>query len=199
MKKLSGWIESYRERELLQIIDPCIDDNDVVLDICCGTGATSILLGKRYPKAKIIGIDVNSIFLGHAEKKISDLAIGNVSLRELDITKCTRENIGEDHIDITICALGLSVIPEWEKAIDTISSILRPNGYVIVFDLFIDTHEFTGKASNFLTTLFFGAHHDRLILNTLKASFTEIDTIKIDVKPESKTTLFIFKGQKMTK
>ena len=196
MKKLAGWIEIYRERELLEVIDPCIEDNAVVLDICCGTGANCILLGKRYPKARIIGIDINPVFIGHAEKKINDLAIKNVSLMELEITKCVRENIGDDHIDIAICALGLSVIPEWKKAIDQILSILKPSGYFIAFDLYIDTHEWTGKLSNLLTALFFGAHHDRLILDRLKASFTEIETIKIDVKPESKTELFIFKGRK---
>ena len=197
IKKLAGWIEAYRERELLQTIDQCIDDNEVVLDICCGTGTTCILLGKRYKNAQIIGIDINSYFLDYAEKKIFNSGLENVQLINQDITRCTRENINKNHIDIAICILGFSVIKNWEKAIDQIHSILNPGGKIIVMDLYIDTEKYIGKISGFLARLFFKAHHDRMILKKLRSSFIEIDTILIEVKPESKTTLYIFQGYKI--
>lgn len=196
IKKLAGWIEAYRENELLQVVDSCIADNAVVLDIGCGTGTTLILLGQQYPEAKIVGIDINPDYLSYAKQKLDDLGIENVKLIKQDVTKITKDNIGKDSIDIAICVLGLSVFPEWEQAIDQIYSILNSGGYFIVFDLYIDTQNVVGRFSNFLAKLFFRAHHDRMILNNLSATFTEIDTIKIDVKPESKTTLFIFKGKK---
>lgn len=195
MGKMAGWIEAYREKELVQVLDQCIADH-VVLDIGCGTGTNSILLGKRYPNARIIGIDINPEFLDLAEHKIADSGTKNVTLINQDITTCVSDDIGEDPVDIAVCTLGLSVIPEWEKAIERICSILNPGGYLIVFDLYIDTQSVMGKFSNFLTTLFFGAHHDRKILDKLQDSLAEVDTIKIDVKPESKTSLFIFRGQK---
>ena len=197
MKRMAGWIEVYRERELVRVLDQCINDNNVVLDIGCGTGANCILLGKRYQNARIVGIDINPDFLGYAERKISDAGIKNVKLIRQDITGCTRESISKDRIDIAICILGLSVITDWEKAIERIFAILDPGGNFIVFDLYIDTQTFMGKLSNFLTGLFFGAHHDRMILNRLRSSFIETDTIKIDVKPESGTALFIFRGRKL--
>lgn len=195
MHRLAGWIEVYRERDFIQVADKCITDN-VVLDIGCGTGANCILLGKNYPNARIIGIDTNPLFLRRAEQKIADLGIDNVQLVEQDITKCNREDIIQDPIDVAICSLGLSVISDWEKAADQTFSILSPGGHFIVLDLNIDTQEFAGKLSNYLATLFFRAHHDRMILEKLREAFTEIDTVKIDVKPESKTALFIFHGQK---
>ncbi len=195
MKRLAGWIEVYRERELVQVLDQCITNN-VVLDIGCGTGTTCVLLGKRYHNAQIVGIDINPGFLSYAEQKITNSGLENVKFIKQDITKCTLENISKDHIDVAICTLGLSVITDWEKAIDQIFSILSSGGNFIVFDFYIDTHKFIGKLSNFLTRLFFRAHHDRMILNKLRESFIEIDTVKIDVKPESKTTLFIFRGYK---
>ncbi len=195
MKRLAGWIEVYRERELIQVLDQFITNN-VVFDIGCGTGTTCTLLGKRYKNAQIVGIDINPDFLGYAERKIINYGVDNVKFIKQDITKCALENISKDHIDIAICALGLSVFTDWEKAIEKTFSILSPGGYFIVFDLYIDTQKIVGKLSSFLARLFFSAHHDRMILDKLRASFTEIDTIKIDVKPESKTTLFIFIGKK---
>ena len=196
MKKLAGWIEVYRERELLHVLDQCVANNNVILDIGCGTGTTCMLLGKRYQNARIVGIDINSDFLSYAEQKVSSSGIKNVTFIKQDIANCTGEDISKDQIDIAICTLGLSVFTDWEKAIEQTFSILRPGGDFIVFDLFIDTQTFTGRLSNFLTKSFFKAHHDRMILNKLRETFIETDTIEIDVKPESKTSLFIFRGHK---
>ena len=88
-----------------------------------------------------VGIDINPDFLSYAERKIADSGVENATLLRRDINECTRESIGEDPIDIAIRVLGLSVIEDWEKAIDRTFSILNPGGIFVVFDLCIDTRK----------------------------------------------------------
>ena len=73
-----------------------IDDKGALLEIGCGPGTLSGILGKWYPKLKIIGIDRDVNFIEFAKKKYGN---NGIEFFEDDATKLTFEN---NRFDVTI-------------------------------------------------------------------------------------------------
>jgi ubiquinone/menaquinone biosynthesis C-methylase UbiE len=120
----------------------------------------------------------------------------NVIFIKKDITRCNKEELSGKNIDVIICTLGFSAITDWEKAIERSISFLKPNGDLIVSDLYRGGKDFVCKLNNIISKFFFNAYNDREILNKLKSTIKEIETIQIEIKPKYKTNLFIFHGKK---
>lgn len=58
-----------------------------VLDVGCGTGYTTSILAKSLPRCCVLGVDISPGSLKVAEQYRERLAVENLTLRELDITK----------------------------------------------------------------------------------------------------------------
>ncbi|HRD40972.1 MAG TPA: class I SAM-dependent methyltransferase, partial [Bacteroidia bacterium] len=71
----------------------------------------------------------------------------NISLFQADardlspstIEKYTRQSLRFDRI---ICVLGLSVIPDWEKVLNNLISLLKENGKIVVVDVYAEKRNF---------------------------------------------------------
>jgi SAM-dependent methyltransferase/thioredoxin-like negative regulator of GroEL len=51
----------------------------------CGTGQQPIETARRFPAARVLGIDLSLSSLAHAQRKAAELAVGNVSFGQADI------------------------------------------------------------------------------------------------------------------
>jgi len=125
-------IPCYKEmHEELKNILPCNLVTPKVLDLGCGTGYTSCKILEKYPKCKIIGIDLFQEMLVHAKGILSKFT-DNVDYVVGDFRTCEWDN----DIDICVSALAMHHILSGEKAdlFKKIYNSLNMNGYFVCID-----------------------------------------------------------------
>ena len=116
--------------------DTLIHDLDVpaggsVLEIGCGTGRNLSLIGKRFPKAQLFGLDISAEMLVSAEAKLGKT---RAVLQVADATDFKPSEFGETGFDRIVISYALSMIPDWEKAIDAAIAALNPGGSLHIAD-----------------------------------------------------------------
>jgi ubiquinone/menaquinone biosynthesis C-methylase UbiE len=105
-----------------------------VLDVACGTGANFALIERRIgPAGELVGVDVTPQMLDRARARIAREGWPNVRLREGDVCELDTASLGEP-FDAAVCTLGLSVIPQWERAWEAMVSAVRPGGRLVIMD-----------------------------------------------------------------
>jgi ubiquinone/menaquinone biosynthesis C-methylase UbiE len=105
-----------------------------VLDVACGTGANFALIEQRIgPSGDLVGVDVTPQMLDHAGARVARAGWSNVRLREGDVCELGTARPGEP-FDAAVCTLGLSVIPQWQRAWEAMVSSVRPGGRLAIMD-----------------------------------------------------------------
>ncbi len=105
-----------------------------------------------------------------------------------------KKKVGKDIcFDRVICVLGLSVIPEWEKALDRMLDILKENGRIVIVDVFAEKRSF----NTWLVEKFARADLNRKIWQTLEVKTDDFNYEYLPIK-ERKVggKLFIATGRK---
>src|SRR5215208_6705540 len=103
-----------------------------VLDVACGTGANFTLIEDRIgPSGELVGVDLTTEMLERARVRVARAGWKNVRLPQLDICEVQRGQLGEP-FDAGVCALGFSVIPQWQRAWDTMRASVRPGGRLAI-------------------------------------------------------------------
>ncbi|MHC1685242.1 MAG: class I SAM-dependent methyltransferase [Clostridiaceae bacterium] len=103
-----------------------------VLDVCFGTGNTSITIAKKNPKNRIIGIDLSKDMLKVAEKKVKKFNLNNISTFIMDAT-----NISFDEkFDIVTTSLSLHEMSSKVRSsvISQMSSLLKDDGKLYIIE-----------------------------------------------------------------
>jgi ubiquinone/menaquinone biosynthesis C-methylase UbiE len=104
-----------------------------VLDVACGTGANFALIEQRIgPSGDLVGVDVTPQMLDQAGARVAR-AWSNVRLREGDVCEREAARLGGP-FDAAVCTLGLSVIPQWQRAWEAMVSAVRPGGRLAIMD-----------------------------------------------------------------
>lgn len=98
-----------------------------VLDLCTGTGDLAGILKRKYPKAKVIGVDFSSEMLDIARQKHPD-----VEFIEAD---CTNLPFEDESFDLCVISFGLRNIEDMQKAISEIYRVLKTGGVFVNIDL----------------------------------------------------------------
>jgi len=105
-----------------------------VLEVGCGTGRNLALIGRRFPQARLFGLDISAEMLVSAEAKLSRPGRTRTVLRVADATDFQPSEFGETGFDRIVISYALSMIPEWEKAIDAAIAALNPGGSLHIAD-----------------------------------------------------------------
>lgn len=123
-----------RERKLRKKVIDKLDlkPGDKVLDLCCGTGLNfPYLLEKVGKGGEIIGFDLSKEMLFAAEKAIKQNKWNNIKLIRGD---ATRLSLAKASFDGILSTLGLSTIPDHEKAMMKAKEVLKLNKKMVVLD-----------------------------------------------------------------
>jgi len=111
-----------------------ITKGDSVLVFCCGTGLDlPHILDKIGPSGSILGVDFSLEMLKKAEAKIKKYQWENVELVQADVTKY--EPSSDVKADVGVCTLGMSIIPDYEKAYQNLLSGVKNGGEIIIGDM----------------------------------------------------------------
>jgi ubiquinone/menaquinone biosynthesis methyltransferase len=92
------------------------------LDLACGTGDIALLLARRYPGARVTGLDLNRDMLALAEK--AALRSG-VEFRRADMC---RTGFPDGTFDVVTGGYALRNAPGLERALAEIRRVMKPGG-----------------------------------------------------------------------
>lgn len=123
-----------------EIYQPYIDDilNNIaytpksVLDIGCGPGIVPMLLAKKLPEARIIGLDSSKYMVSYAKQKKRKEGLGLVDFEQGDGQAL---RFKDDSFDLVLCKGTLKMIPNKLLLLREIWRVLKPQRCAFVSDL----------------------------------------------------------------
>ena len=102
-----------------------------VLEVACGTGRNLAKVGKAWPGVRLYGLDISSEMLKSARATLGEHA----RLGEGDACAFDPQSLlGEPVFDRIILSYSLSMIPDWQGALDHAAGQLAPGGSLHVVD-----------------------------------------------------------------
>ena len=126
------WAPSYDDpgNQLLDLEQPVVREIldtlpvGVALDAACGTGRHTAYLASL--GHKVIGIDSSPEMLARAREKVPE-----GEFHEADVSEVP---LADDSVDLVVCAIALTHVPDLERALSEFVRVLRPNGHLVVSD-----------------------------------------------------------------
>lgn len=98
------------------------------LDAACGTGRHAVYLASL--GYAVIGVDISANMLAAARAKFPDADFRQGDLHHLPVP--------DQHIDLVVCALALSHVPDLAPVFAEFARILRPGGHLVISDSRMD-------------------------------------------------------------
>jgi SAM-dependent methyltransferase len=96
----------------------------VALDAACGTGRHTTYLASL--GHTVIGVDSSAEMLARAREKVPDVEFYEADLHDMPLA--------EDSVDLVVCALALTHVPDLAQALAEFVRVLRPNGHLVISD-----------------------------------------------------------------
>jgi ubiquinone/menaquinone biosynthesis C-methylase UbiE len=126
------WAPFYDEpgNQLLDIEQPVVREIldrlpvGVALDAACGTGRHSEYLASL--GHKVIGVDTSPEMLARAREKVPDGEFHEADLYDVPLA--------DDSVDLVVCAIALTHVPDLARALTELVRVLRPNGHLVISD-----------------------------------------------------------------
>lgn len=120
-----------RQRAMLQayLSEVELPRGATVLEIGCGTGAVARTLAAWPGIGPVIGLDPSEVFIARARELAGDAP--NLSFMRGDGRSLP---LRAETLDVVVAHTALSHIPEPERALAEASRVLRPGGWLAVFD-----------------------------------------------------------------
>lgn len=106
---------------------------DKVLEIACGTGRNLVRIDRRYPGAKLYGLDISEQMLVSARAKFSK-SENPPAFFAADACDFTPATFGETGFDRIVISYALSMIPDWQQAVKVARRALNPGGSLHIVD-----------------------------------------------------------------
>ncbi len=107
-----------------------------VLEIGCGTGRNLVLAARRWPQARLFGIDISPEMLKSARAALDRAGLGKqVAVAAGDATNFdAAAALGTARFDRVYISYSLSMIPQWRAALAHAAGLLAPGGQLHIVD-----------------------------------------------------------------
>ncbi|KAF2213720.1 hypothetical protein CERZMDRAFT_96545 [Cercospora zeae-maydis SCOH1-5] len=108
-----------------------IENPRTILDIGCGVNASmTIFLAKKFPNAKVYGVDLSPIDVGDAAPSNVSFILGNVhNLVDKD------PRLQRGSADYIFSRFMVAGVEDWQEHIKSISMLLAPGGYLELHEM----------------------------------------------------------------
>jgi SAM-dependent methyltransferase len=117
-------------RRVTNILCSQIPLNGSLLDLMCGPGFLLGQINAKRADLSLQGVDSDESYIAHAQEKYPgiDFAVGDVLVWK-----------PKQQVDVAICTGALHHIPYERQAevIETMSAIIRPNGFALISDCYV--------------------------------------------------------------
>lgn len=109
---------------------------ETVLELGSGTGRNLAAIARKWPGARLHGLDISREMLETARKNLVRSPGNNpIRLAQGDATSFDPNALfGVAGFDRVVFSYTLSMVPDWEKAIDTALAALNPGGQLHIVD-----------------------------------------------------------------
>jgi S-adenosylmethionine-diacylgycerolhomoserine-N-methlytransferase len=102
-----------------------------VLEVACGTGRNLAKIGKAWPGVQLYGLDISAEMLKSARAALGTAAtLGQGDACTFDAAAV----LGAARFDRIVLSYSLSMIPDWEGALDHAAGLLTPGGQLHIVD-----------------------------------------------------------------
>src|SRR5689334_17038333 len=103
-----------------------------VLEIGCGTGRNLLAVRRRYPEARLYGLDISEAMLltARAHAQGQDIAYARADAADFD----PQSLFGVVSFDRIFISYALSMIPSWQAVLTLAAGMLAPRGELHVVD-----------------------------------------------------------------
>ncbi|AUX70924.1 SAM-dependent methyltransferase [Porphyrobacter sp. HT-58-2] len=102
-----------------------------VLEVACGTGRNLVKIGKAWPGVRLFGLDISEEMLKSARSALGDAArLGQGDACAFDPAAL----LDEAQFERIVLSYSLSMIPDWEAALDHAAGQLAPGGSLHAVD-----------------------------------------------------------------
>ena len=126
------WADSYDEpgNQVIDLEQPVVREildglpAGVALDAACGTGRHTAYLASA--GHRVIGVDTSPEMLAVARKRAPAGEFHQADLADLPLA--------DDSVDLVLCALALSHIPDLAPVLSELVRVLRPGGHLVISD-----------------------------------------------------------------
>lgn len=112
-------------------------DGEYVCEVGCGTARNLIKVAKRYPKAKIFGLDASDEMLKTARTNVEHAHLENGIILKQSYSQSfdPKELFGLDvPFDKILFSYALSIIPPWQESVDHALELLPEGGEIHIVD-----------------------------------------------------------------
>jgi ubiquinone/menaquinone biosynthesis methyltransferase len=106
--------------------------DETVIDLCCGTGKSTLAILPEITTGKIICIDNSEGMLAVAAEKFSEeIAAGKV---EVALQDAMQLDFPENSVDAVFMAYGLRNMPDYDACIRALHTLIKPGGQLVIHD-----------------------------------------------------------------
>jgi S-adenosylmethionine-diacylgycerolhomoserine-N-methlytransferase len=107
-----------------------------VLEVGCGTARNLIKIAKRYPSARLFGLDISSEMLRTASVALRRAGLENRVTLRCEYAEHLSPSLFDqtEPFDAVVFSYSLSMIPDWKQALRSAARALKPGGRLHVVD-----------------------------------------------------------------
>ncbi len=124
-----GFDSSWRRFAVNQL--PKID-NAKFLDVATGTCDVALEIVKRYPDAKVVGVDFSEGMLELGREKVKKA--GHQDRIEVRFADVTSLPFDDNTFDASIIAFGIRNVQDYRKGIEELGRVLKSGGKVVILE-----------------------------------------------------------------
>lgn len=129
------WIEHEHalDAAMADMLDVMLDAADIastdrIIDIGCGTGASTIEAARRVPNGKVLGVDISAPLLARAASRAKSEGAHSASFLLAD---AQTHDFSSEPFDLLVSRLGMSFFSDTVAALDNLSNALKDGGKMI--------------------------------------------------------------------
>jgi S-adenosylmethionine-diacylgycerolhomoserine-N-methlytransferase len=113
-----------------------VGGTDHICEVGCGTARNLVLLGRKHPQAKLYGVDASAEMLKTAGASVQAAGLsGQIKLATALSTNFTPAMLGHTkQFDRLIYSYSLSMMDDWQEALEHGFKQLKPGGTIHVVD-----------------------------------------------------------------
>jgi ubiquinone/menaquinone biosynthesis C-methylase UbiE len=115
-----------------------LPDGAVLADIGAGTGYFAVRLAKRYPKSKIIAVDIEPDMVAYVSNRAKAAGLKNV---ETSLAFADKPQTLSEKADVIFIADTYHHIPDRDKYFSHLRDSLKPDGQLVIIDFKLESPE----------------------------------------------------------
>lgn len=128
---ISYWPFYFSNKKVAQLLNP--RTNSSFLDVGCGTGILLEQLSKKDESLKLTGVDISIGMIEKARRKLA-----NSKSCTLLVGSGNNLSFKTNTFDYVTCCTSLHHHPDTKKSIAEMYRVVKPNGKVLILDVFME-------------------------------------------------------------